>query len=86
MLKIVFLKLDGNNHLEYFWRKCDICHSKFDWIGKMETFENDTPYITAKVNSLPFAIFPMFIYKAKTNDVEFHSFAIKMKMKKCKNY
>ena len=42
-------KLKGNNHLEYFWRKCDICNTNIDWIGKMETFNADSKYITTVV-------------------------------------
>ena len=36
-------------HLEYFWRKCDMCRIHYDVIGKVETSEADINYIFYKV-------------------------------------
>ena len=36
-------------HIEYFWRKCDMCRIHYDVIGKVETTVADTNYIFHKV-------------------------------------
>ena len=38
----------GNVHLEYFWRRCDLCHIHFDVVANLETFQLDSQYILDK--------------------------------------
>lgn len=33
-----------------YWQKCDMCHIRYDMIGKMETFLQDSQYIIQKSN------------------------------------
>lgn len=40
-----------NVHLEFFWRRCDLCKVDFDVIGKVETASKDTQYIFNKVKT-----------------------------------
>ena len=39
-------------HLNYFWRKCDMCHLKYDVIGKAETSADNLKYTFALVSKL----------------------------------
>ena len=36
-------------HLEFYWRKCDMCNIAYDIIGKTETSTKDMEYINEKV-------------------------------------
>ena len=36
-------------HLEFYWRKCDMCNIVYDIIGKAETSTKDMEYINEKV-------------------------------------
>eukprot|EP00093_Oithona_nana_P008362 08362.XXX_262937_262240_1 [CDS] Oithona nana genome sequencing. len=38
----------GNVHLEYFWRRCDLCHIHFDVVANLETFQLDSQFILDK--------------------------------------
>ena len=31
-------KFSQNSHVMSYWKKCDMCHIRYDIIGKMETF------------------------------------------------
>ena len=44
----------GNVHLEYFWRRCDLCHIHFDVVANLETFQLDSQFILdkAKVSAM----------------------------------
>ena len=33
-----------------YWKKCDMCHIRYDIIGKMETFYKDSRYVVNKAN------------------------------------
>ena len=44
----------ANVHLEYFWRRCDLCHIHFDVVAKLETFQLDSQYILQ--NRLPVSL------------------------------
>ena len=37
-------------HLNFFWRKCDMCEVHYDVIGKVETSQVDINYVSHKVN------------------------------------
>ena len=39
-----------DTHLEYFWRKCDVCNLNYDIIGKVETSLDDNRYIFNRVS------------------------------------
>ncbi|XP_060086237.1 carbohydrate sulfotransferase 10-like [Ylistrum balloti] len=39
-----------NNHIMSYWQLCSPCHVKYDVIGKMETFKNDTEYLLDKLH------------------------------------
>ena len=45
-----------NPHLEFYWRKCDMCNIHFDVIGKVETVHQDMQYIFSKVHDNNFPI------------------------------
>ena len=47
-----------NPHLEFYWRKCDMCNFHFDVIGKVETvhLHQDMQYIFSKVHDNNFPI------------------------------
>ena len=45
-----------NSHLEFYWRKCDMCNIHFDVIGKVETVHQDMQYIFSKVRDNNFPI------------------------------
>ena len=38
-----------DTHLEFFWRKCDVCNLNYDIIGKVETSLDDNRYIFNRV-------------------------------------
>ena len=38
-------------HVDFYWRKCDLCHMHYDVLGKLETFTEDLSYIFYKVSS-----------------------------------
>ena len=40
---------ENDPHLEFFWRKCDMCNIHYDVIGKKETSAEDMKYIEYKV-------------------------------------
>ena len=42
--------LISDNHLEFFWQKCDMCKVNYDVIGKVETSQEDINYVSHKVN------------------------------------
>lgn len=42
-------KLTTDAHLNFFWRKCDMCHLAYDIIGKVETTDEDAQYVIFKV-------------------------------------
>ena len=33
-----------------YWKKCDMCHIRYDIIGKMETFYKDSEFVIDKAN------------------------------------
>ena len=37
-------------HLNFYWRKCDMCNMHYDVIGKAETSKEDLEYIFTMVN------------------------------------
>ncbi|OWF53771.1 carbohydrate sulfotransferase 11-like [Mizuhopecten yessoensis] len=41
-------------HVLSLWKSCSPCHVKYDIIGKMETFKDDTNYILDKLNLEPY--------------------------------
>ena len=41
-------------HLNFFWRKCDMCKMPYDVIGKVETMEEDLNYIFSKLQKVWF--------------------------------
>ena len=38
-------------HLNFYWRKCDMCNMHYDVIGKAETSKEDLEFIFSKVKS-----------------------------------
>ena len=38
-------------HLEFFWKKCDMCKVHYDVIGKVETSQEDINYVSHKVHT-----------------------------------
>ena len=43
---------NADPHLNFFWRKCDMCNIEYDVIGKAETSKEDLDYIFAKVRKV----------------------------------
>ena len=33
-----------------YWQKCDMCHIRYDIIGKMESFYKDSKFVVDKAN------------------------------------
>ncbi len=42
-------EIASNNHLTPFWKICDFCHLDFNFIGFLETWNDDLRYISNKV-------------------------------------
>ena len=40
---------NADPHLNFFWRKCDMCNIEYDVIGKAETSKEDLEFIFSKV-------------------------------------
>ena len=43
---------NADPHLNFFWRKCDMCNIEYDVIGKAETSEEDLEFIFSKVRNI----------------------------------
>ena len=41
-----------DNHLNFFWNKCDMCNMHYDVIGKTETADEDLNYIFSKLKKV----------------------------------
>ena len=41
-----------DNHLNFYWQKCDMCNMHYDIIGKTETSEEDLKYIFTKLEKV----------------------------------
>ena len=41
-------KEDSDNHIQAYWRHCDVCHINYNIIGKTETSTDDNKYIFMK--------------------------------------
>ena len=45
-----------NDHWLPYWIHCNFCHQKFNMVGKVETIEEDTEYITGDVEEVEIVI------------------------------
>ena len=41
-----------DNHLNFYWNKCDMCNMHYDIIGKTETADEDLKYFTSKLTKV----------------------------------
>ena len=41
-----------DNHLNFYWNKCDMCNMHYDIIGKTETADEDIKYIFSKLKKV----------------------------------
>ena len=41
--------MKDDNHIEFFWKKCQLCYHDYNFIGKMETFYKDSKFLVEKL-------------------------------------
>ena len=49
-----------SEHLDSYYHHCDMCRIRYDFIGKFETFAEDTQYILMKTGKVTLVRFTMF--------------------------